>query len=123
MRIASLFSLCLVVGCFPENVTAASAERLTAPSPAPVTASRGPYGCHPNSVLSGPLLFVIDGAAYREPEDSVWFRDVGKRLQPEDIESIYIIKGVAASQRYGIDRPAVVITTTHSFAMNHKVVR
>ena len=55
---------------------------------------------------------IIDGTAYRMPEDSA---RVGKRLQPIDIDEIQVIAGVAASQRYHTDgRPVVLVKTKRS---------
>jgi hypothetical protein len=55
---------------------------------------------------------IIDGIAYRFPEDSVRMLRAGKRLRPSEIENVEVIPGIAAAQRYHTDgRPVIRITT------------
>jgi hypothetical protein len=55
---------------------------------------------------------IIDGAAYRFPEDSARPCRATKRLRPEYIETLEVCKCNAASQRYYTDgRPVILITT------------
>jgi hypothetical protein len=58
---------------------------------------------------------IIDGTAYRLPEDSVRMLRAQKRLKPSEIVNVEIIPGIAAAQRYHTDgRPVVRITTRHA---------
>jgi len=146
MRIASLIVLCIVTGCFAHRVTAPDMSRITVPeslslmtpslarltapdtrglivSAPPLSAShassRACLDCH-HGQISGPYVMIIDGTAYRLPEDSVRMLRAQKRLRPSEIENIEIIPGIVAAQRYHTDgRPIVRITTRRAHKGRH----
>ena len=55
---------------------------------------------------------IIDGTAYRFPEDSARMLRVGKQLQPSDIESLYVVRGLVASERYHSGGRSVILIKT-----------
>jgi hypothetical protein len=62
--------------------------------------------------VSAPYLMIIDGTSYRIPQDSARMLRVGKQLQPSDIESVYVVRGLVAWERYHSGgRPVVLIKT------------
>jgi len=123
MRIARALTLVFIATCFAEVLAAQDALRRTSVDTkglvvvAPVRRDTTPprcYDCH-HQQLSGPLLYVIDGTTYRVPEDSARSFKTWSQLQAKDIQSIEIVTGEVAQQRYGSQgRPAIVITTKRS---------
>jgi len=146
MRIASLIVLCLVTGCFAHRAMAPNAWTLTVPDSLSLTTSsstrltaadarglivsapllstsralpRACLDCH-HGQISGPYVMIIDGTAYRLPEDSVRMLRAQKWLKPSEIENVEIIPGIAAARRYHTDgRPVVRITTRRAHKRRH----
>jgi hypothetical protein len=55
---------------------------------------------------------IIDGTAYRFSQDSARILRDGKQLQPNAIESLEVIAGAVATERYhSAGRPVVLIKT------------
>ncbi|MFL5612991.1 MAG: hypothetical protein ACJ796_04950 [Gemmatimonadaceae bacterium] len=133
MRIAGLLTLYLTTACVGNRVATLDASRsmsldavrLTTPDSARLLAPdthglivRLPtskasvrprcFDCGPH--VSAPYLMIIDGTTYRFPEDSARILRDGKQFQPSVIESLDVIAGEVATERYhSAGRPVILI--------------